>query len=91
MTENELKTLLKTVTSPNKAVRAAAHAHWAALAKPLGGLGRLETMVEDAAVLSAAGAAELDAAELPHAAKESMSAVAVAIESAFFMCSKTSI
>ena len=51
MTENELKTLLKTVTSPNKAVRAAAHAHWAALAKPLGGLGRLETMVEDAAAL----------------------------------------
>ena len=35
----------------------------------------------------AAGAAELDAAELPHAAKESMSVMAVAIESAFFMCS----
>ena len=35
MTENELKTLLKTVTPPNKAARAAAHAHWAALAKPL--------------------------------------------------------
>ena len=51
MTENELKTLLKTVTPPNKAARAAAHAHWAALAKPLGGLGRLETMVEDAAAL----------------------------------------
>ena len=29
MTENELKTLLKTVTPPNKAARAAAHAHWA--------------------------------------------------------------
>ena len=52
MTENELKTLLKTVTPPNKAARAAAHAHWAALAKPLGGLGRLETMVEDAAALT---------------------------------------
>ena len=51
MTENELKTLLKTVTPPNKVARAAAHAHWAALAKPLGGLGRLETMVEDAAAL----------------------------------------
>ena len=51
MTENELKTLLKTVAPPNKAARAAAHAHWAALAKPLGGLGRLETMVEDAAAL----------------------------------------
>ena len=32
--------------------RAAAHAHWAALAKPLGGLGRLESMVEDAAALT---------------------------------------
>lgn len=51
MTENELKTLLKTVTPPNKAARAAAHAHWAALAKPLGGLGQLETMVEDAVAL----------------------------------------
>ena len=51
MTENELKTLLKTVAPPNKAARAAAHAHWAALAKPLGGLGQLETMVEDAAAL----------------------------------------
>ena len=29
-----------------------AHAHWAALAKPLGGLGRLEGMVEDAAALT---------------------------------------
>ena len=51
MTENELKTLLKTVTPPDEAARAAAHAHWAALAKPLGGLGRLEAMVEDAAAL----------------------------------------
>ncbi len=37
---------------------AAAHAHWASLAKPLGGLGRLETMLEDAAALT--GSAELD-------------------------------
>lgn len=29
-----------------------AHAHWAKLAKPLGGLGRLETMIEDAAALT---------------------------------------
>ena len=36
----------------------AAHAHWASLAKPLGGLGRLETMLEDAAALT--GSAELD-------------------------------
>ena len=52
MTENELKTLLKMVTPPDEAARAAAHAHWAALAKPLGGLGQLETMVEDAAALT---------------------------------------
>ena len=51
MTENELKTLLSTVTPPDETARAAAHAHWAALAKPLGGLGLLETMVEDAAAL----------------------------------------
>ena len=52
MTEHELKTLLSTVTPPDETVRAAAHAHWAALAKPLGGLGLLETMVEDAAALT---------------------------------------
>ena len=52
MTENELMTLLRTVTPPDEAARAAAHAHWAALAKPLGGLGALETMVEDAAALT---------------------------------------
>ena len=52
MTETELKNLLKTVTSPDEAARAAAHAHWAALAKPLGGLGNLETMVEAAAALT---------------------------------------
>ncbi len=52
MTENELKNLLVAVTPPDEAARAAAHAHWAALAKPLGGLGRLESMVEDAAALT---------------------------------------
>ena len=51
MTEQELKNLLKAVTPADEAARAAAHAHWASLAKPLGGLGRLETMVEDAAAL----------------------------------------
>ena len=56
MTENELKNLLAAVTPPDEAARAAAHAHWAALAKPLGGLGRLEGMVEDAAALTAAPA-----------------------------------
>ena len=52
MTENELKNLLAAVTPPDEAARAAAHAHWAALAKPLGGLGRLEGMVEDVAALT---------------------------------------
>ena len=52
MTENELKALLQTITPPDEAARAAAHAHWAALAKPLGGLGDLETMIEDAAALT---------------------------------------
>lgn len=39
MTETELKILLNTITPPRETARAAAHAHWAALAKPLGGLG----------------------------------------------------
>ena len=58
MTEPELNTLLQTITPPDEAARAAAHAHWAALAKPLGGLGSLETMLENAAALT--GTAELD-------------------------------
>ena len=57
MTEPELKQLLTTITPPSEPARAAAHAHWASLAKPLGGLGRLETMLEDAAALT--GTAEL--------------------------------
>ena len=57
MTEPELNTRLQTITPPDEAARAAAHAHWASLAKPLGGLGRLETMLEDAAALT--GTAEL--------------------------------
>ena len=47
MTEPELNTRLQTITPPDEAARAAAHAHWAALAKPLGGLGSLETMLEE--------------------------------------------
>ena len=49
MTEAELMQLLAAITPPDEAARAAAHAHWASLAKPLGGLGALETMLEDAA------------------------------------------
>ena len=57
MTEPELNTRLQTITPPDEAARRA-HAHWAALAKPLGGLGSLETMLEDAAALT--GTPELD-------------------------------
>ena len=58
MTEPELNQLLSTITPPNEAARAAAHAHWASLAKPLGGLGALETLLEEAAALT--GTAQLD-------------------------------
>ncbi len=52
MTELELKQLLSRITRPDETARTAAHAHWASLAKPLGGLGSLETMLEDAAALT---------------------------------------
>ena len=58
MTESELYTLLSKITPPDETARAAAHAHWASLAKPLGGLGRLETLLEDAAALT--GSAQLE-------------------------------
>ena len=58
MTEPELNQLLTRITPPDEAARAAAHAHWASLAKPLGGLGALETLLEDAAALT--GSPELD-------------------------------
>ena len=57
MTEPELKQLLTAITPPSETARAAAHAHWASLAKPLGGLGALETLLEDAAALT--GTAQL--------------------------------
>ena len=52
MTETELKETIALIAPPDEVARAAAHAHWAKLAKPLGGLGRLETMIEDAAALT---------------------------------------
>ena len=58
MTELELKQLLSKITRPDETARTAAHAHWASLAKPLGGLGGLETTIEDAAALT--GSAKLD-------------------------------
>ena len=57
MTEPELKQLLSAITPPSETARAAAHAHWASLAKPLGGLGALETLLEDAAAMT--GTAQL--------------------------------
>ena len=45
MTEKELAALCAAITPPDEAARAAAHAHWASLAKPLGGLGGLETTI----------------------------------------------
>ena len=58
MTETQLKAQLEQISPADEAARAAAHAHWASLAKPLGGLGRLETLLEDAAALT--GRAQID-------------------------------
>ena len=58
MTETELAALCAAITPPDEAARAAAYAHWASLAKPLGGLGALETVLEDAAALT--GSAKLE-------------------------------
>lgn len=59
MTEATLKTLLEGITPPDEAARAVAHAHWASLAKPLGGLGALETTLESAAALTGSAALNL--------------------------------
>ena len=45
------------IAPPDEAARAAAHARWAACAHPLGGLGLLETSLEDIAALT--GSAEI--------------------------------
>lgn len=52
MTEQKLLSLLSTIEPADELARAAAHDHWASRAKPLGGLGALETMLEDAAALT---------------------------------------
>ena len=52
MNEQQLRRLLAGITPPDEAARRAAHAHWAACAKPLGGLGLLETALEQAAALT---------------------------------------
>ena len=52
MTKMEWTEILRSIPPEDAATRAAAHEHWARLAKPLGGLGALETMIEDAAALT---------------------------------------
>ena len=59
MTETELAAFCAAITPPDEAARAAAHAHWASLAKPLGGLGALETTLESAAALTGSAALDL--------------------------------
>ena len=57
----ELEKLLKTIEPEDAAAREAAHAHWNSCAKPLGGLGLLETALEDIAALT--GSADIDIRE----------------------------
>ena len=57
----ELEKLLKMIKPADTAARAAAHAHWNSCAKPLGGLGLLETALEDIAALT--GNADVDIRE----------------------------
>ena len=55
--EEKLNALLAGITPAEESARAAAHARWAACAKPLGSLGLLETAIEDIAALT--GSAEI--------------------------------
>ena len=57
----ELEKLIKTIEPEDAAARVAAHAHWNSCAKPLGGLGLLETALEDIAALT--GSADIDIRE----------------------------
>ena len=52
MTENELKNLLAAVTPPDECRPRRSPRPLGCAGKPLGGLGRLEAMVEDAAALT---------------------------------------
>ncbi len=54
----ELKALLTQIGPENTKARERAHQHWCDCAKPLGGLGLLETVLEDIAALT--GSAEID-------------------------------
>ena len=55
----ELRRMLESITPPDEAARAAAHENWARCAKPLGGLGLLETAIEDIAALTGDAAVKL--------------------------------
>ena len=56
----QLSDLIHAITAPDETARQAAHARWAACAKPLGGLGLLETAVEDIAALVGTADLRLD-------------------------------
>ena len=56
--EMELEKLLRQIGPEHTAAREAAHRHWNNCAKPLGGLGLLETALEDIAALT--GSANMD-------------------------------
>ena len=60
MQEQTLRRLLAEITGPDKEARRAAHDRWSACAKPLGGLGLLETMVEDIAALTGSADVRLE-------------------------------
>lgn len=49
---DDLRECLTSISPPDQAARAAAHARWAQRAKPLGSLGLLEPMIEDIAALT---------------------------------------
>ena len=60
MTEIELKNKLQRISPANQAAKTAAHTHWANLAKPLGGLGALESLLENAAALTGSEKLDID-------------------------------
>lgn len=60
MYEEQLRALKDSFVQPSREACRAAHAHWAACAKPLGGLGILETMVEEIAALTGSADVRLD-------------------------------
>ena len=55
----ELNTLLREIGPEDGAAREAAHRHWSSCAKPLGGLGLLETALEDIAALTGSAGVEI--------------------------------